>query len=210
MFIVVEGLDGAGKTTLLQGLMSHLTQLGRVVNMVREPGGSPPAEVVRHVLKDPQYEGQIPSIAELLLFYASRAMAVETVVKPMLARGEIVLGDRFELSTFAYQGYGLGLLREAVDISELTLQGFKPDVYLFVDAPAEVCLERRLAASGATDSIESRGLEYFKRCQVGFQSGAAFVTTPIITLDGTLSPEALLNQAIRELHPFFMESEPDE
>lgn len=205
MIIAIEGLDGAGKTTLLNGLHTALNKSGYDAIVVREPGGTPAGEVVRGVLKNPDYAGQIPPMAETLLFYASRVMLAETVVKPAVANGRVVLYDRFELSTFAYQGYGLGLLSEVVKVSELALQGFQPDVYLFVDVPAEESLRRRLAASGSPDSIEARGVEFFERARVGFKAAAAFIRSPIIELDGLKSKPDVLQDALRALTPYLRE-----
>ena len=207
MIIAIEGLDGAGKTELLRGLELHMANAGYNPRVVREPGGTPPGEVVRGVLKDPQYKGQIPAMAETLLFYASRVMLAEQVVKPIVEQGGIVLYDRFELSTFAYQGYGLGLLSEVVKISEISLAGFAPDLYIYIDVTPEVALARRVAASGDTDSIESRGIEYFEKCRAGFKAAAAFIKSPIVELDGTKPKDVVLLNAIKAIVPYLREQE---
>lgn len=207
MFIAIEGLDGAGKTTLLKGLQRTLEDAGYGPQIVREPGGTPAGEQVRNILKNPDYSGQIPSMAEALLFYASRVMLAETVTKPALATGAIVIYDRFELSTFAYQGYGLGLLAEVAKISEISLQGFQPDLYLFIDVPPEISLARRLAESGTPDSIEARSIEFFERCRAGFKAAAAFIRSPIVELDGTKAREDVLQDAINAIVPFLREKE---
>lgn len=207
MFVAIEGIDGAGKTGLIAGLKLALEAAGRQVLIVREPGGLPAAEVVRSVLKDPSYIGQIPPIAELLLFYASRSMLVETVIKPALENGTVVIADRFELSTFAYQGIGLGLMEECIVVSKQTLKGFCPDLYLWIDADPEVCLERRKAASGEFDSIEARGVEFFKKCRRGFATAETFLETTTVRLNGNASKEQVLEEALGVLNPLLLEKQ---
>lgn len=202
MFIAVEGIDGAGKTTLIEALSKALEVQGLDVLVVREPGGVPAGEAVRHVLKSNEYVGQITPIAELLLFYASRSMLVEAKIKPSLAAGKVVIADRFELSTFAYQGLALDQMSECIGISKHTLKGFQPDLYLWVDADPTVCLKRRMAASGEFDAIEQRGVEFFERCRKGFQSASAFLTTPVIRLDGNATESEVLTEALEVIARF--------
>lgn len=202
MFIAVEGIDGAGKTTLIKALQKALQVQGHDVLSVREPGGVPAGEAVRHVLKSPEYVGQVTPIAELLLFYAARSMLVEGVIKPALADGKIVIADRFELSTFAYQGLALDQMSECMAVSQSTLKGFQPDLYLWIDAEPATCLARRLADTGSFDAIEQRGVGFFERCRKGFQSASAFLTTPVIRLNGEATPDEITTEALSAIAQF--------
>src|SRR5437762_3447068 len=109
IFITFEGTEGGGKSTQVQLLAERLRALGRVVRVLREPGGTPIGEEIRHTLKHSQVNHAMTSETELLLMNASRAQLVREVIGPSLAAGEMVLCDRFFDSTVAYQGYGRGL-----------------------------------------------------------------------------------------------------
>ena len=105
-FITFEGLEGCGKSTQVKLLAERLTQAGQVVRVLREPGGTPIGEEIRHTLKHSAHNAAMTPEAELLLMNASRAQLVREVIRPALAAGEIVVCDRFYDSTIAYQGYG--------------------------------------------------------------------------------------------------------
>ena len=126
LFIVFEGVEGAGKTTHLRRLSRRLDRLGIAHIVVREPGGTPVGERIRDIVLDPGSE-LFPE-TELLLLLAARAEFVRRVVEPALARGELVLGDRYELSTFAYQGVAREIgLEVAREINEFATSGLRPD-----------------------------------------------------------------------------------
>src|SRR5215475_15240167 len=114
LFITFEGIEGSGKSTQIVLLEQRLRSLGRKVRLVREPGGTPIGEEIRHTLKHSKSNAAMTSEAELLLMNASRAQLVREVIRPALEAGEIVLCDRFYDSTIAYQGYGRGLNLERV------------------------------------------------------------------------------------------------
>ena len=152
-FIVVEGPDGVGKTTLASRLAARLRAIGHTVLEVREPGGTPVAEAARSIVLDPDLDAT--PLAELFLMLAARADLVAHVIRPALDAGTIVLGDRYELSTWAYQVEGRQLPREAVlEANRLATGGLVPDLTLVLDAPGDV-LQHRMAIDGkALDRIE--------------------------------------------------------
>ncbi len=156
VFIVVEGFDGVGKTTLARRLAARLRREGLEVLEVREPGGTPLAEAARAVVLDPSLDATME--AELFLMLAARADLVRRVIQPALSRGSIVLSDRYELSTVAYQVAGRELpIDQVMTANRLATGGLTPDITLVLDAPIEVALERSAAKGSAPDRIESAG-----------------------------------------------------
>ncbi|KTC66159.1 dTMP kinase (plasmid) [Legionella adelaidensis] len=162
-FIVVEGLEGAGKSTALHFLKKLLSANVSELITTREPGGTRLGETSRQLIKEINPDEPLDARAELLLFYASRVQLIEQVIKPALNRGAWVLGDRFELSTFAYQGGGRGLDEEMIArLSSFCLDEFKPDLIFFLDVSPEKGLERA-KKRGKTDRIEQESLLFFKK-----------------------------------------------
>ena len=145
-YIVIEGLEGAGKTTARNLVVETLKQLG-ISDMVftREPGGTILAEKLRSLVLDIQSTGDevINDKAEVLMFYAARVQLVETVIKPALARGQWVIGDRHDLSTQAYQGGGRGIDQTMLaTLRDAVLGDFRPNLTLYLDVTPEVGLTR--------------------------------------------------------------------
>lgn len=167
-FLVVEGPDGAGKSSLVKRLAARLREAGLTVLEVREPGGTPLAERARRVVLDTALEAS--PLAELFLMLAARADLVAKVIRPALATGgSVVLSDRFELSTEAYQIAGRGLPREAVlAANQLATGGLKPDLTLVLDLPAEVGLERAAGSRRGRDRIEGEDLALHRRVAAVF------------------------------------------
>ncbi|SQI41043.1 Thymidylate kinase [Leminorella richardii] len=168
-FIVIEGLEGAGKTTARDTVVDELKRWGiENVRFTREPGGTPLAEKLRTLVKEGVHDEPITDKAELLIMYTSRIQLVENVIKPALARGEWVIGDRHDLSSQAYQGGGRGIdaglmttLRDAV------LGDFRPDLTLYLDIPPEQGLARA-RARGELDRIEKESLAFFERTRARY------------------------------------------
>ena len=138
-FITFEGTEGSGKTTQISLLADRLRSMGHRVRTLREPGGTPIGEEIRHTLKhSPDNHAMTPE-AELLLMNASRAQIVREVIRPALAKGEIILCDRFYDSTVAYQGYGRQLdLKMVSAIIDVAVGDTRPDLTLLLQAPASV------------------------------------------------------------------------
>ena len=161
-YIVIEGLEGAGKTTARNVVVDTLKSLG-VADMVftREPGGTQLAEKLRSLVLDIKSVGDevITDKAEVLMFYAARVQLVETVIKPALAEGKWVIGDRHDLSTQAYQGGGRGIDQTMLaTLRDAVLGDFRPDLTLYLDVTPEVGL-KRARARGELDRTRARYLE---------------------------------------------------
>ncbi|EKJ9781896.1 dTMP kinase [Klebsiella aerogenes] len=192
-YIVIEGLEGAGKTTARNLVVETLEQLGiRDMVFTREPGGTILAEKLRSLVLDIQSTGDevINDKAEVLMFYAARVQLVETVIKPALARGQWVIGDRHDLSTQAYQGGGRGIdQRMLATLRDAVLGDFRPDLTLYLDVTPEVGL-KRARARGDLDRIEQESMNFFNRTRARYLELAAQDPT-IRTVDATQPLEAV-------------------
>src|SRR2546421_3229459 len=146
VFITFEGTEGSGKSTQISLLAEYLRSRGCIVRTIREPGGTPIGEEIRHTLKHSLANQAMTPEAELLLMNASRAQLVRETIRPALASGEIVLCDRFYDSTTAYQGYGRGLdLKFVQEVINFAVGDTRPNLTVLLVVPQEVSEERRLA-----------------------------------------------------------------
>lgn len=162
-FIVLEGLEGAGKTTARNAIVEQLQAQG-IADLVftREPGGTPLAEKLRHLIKH-EAEEPVTDKAELLMLYAARIQLVENVIKPALAEGKWVIGDRHDLSSQAYQGGGRQLDQQFMaTLKNSVLGDFEPDFTLYLDLDPAVGLARA-RGRGELDRIEQQNLDFFHR-----------------------------------------------
>lgn len=188
-YIVIEGLEGAGKTTARDVVVETLRELG--VNdllFTREPGGTVLAEKLRSLVLDIKSVGDevITDKAEVLMFYAARVQLVDTVIKPALAKGQWVIGDRHDLSTQAYQGGGRGIDRQMLaTLRDAVLGDFRPNLTIYLDVTPEVGL-KRARARGDLDRIEQESLNFFNRTRARYLELAA-ADDSIITVDATQS-----------------------
>lgn len=161
LFITLEGPEGAGKSTNREYLAERLREQGIGVLLTREPGGTPLAERIRELLLDPSDE-PMAADTELLLVFAARAQHLQQVIRPALAKGSVVLCDRFTDATYAYQGGGRGLSIERIAQLEQFVQGeLRPDLTLIFDLPVEIGLARA-AARGRLDRFEQEGRGFFE------------------------------------------------
>ena len=180
LFVTFEGTEGSGKTTQISLLAWRLRSMGYKVRTMREPGGTPIGEEIRHTLKhSPANQAMTPE-AELLLMNASRAQLVREVIRPTLASGEIVLCDRFYDSTTAYQGYGRELdLPMVKSIIDVAVGDTRPDMTLLFIVSSEVSEARRVARqptlplSIKRDRMEEADQSFFVRVAQGYQAIAA-------------------------------------
>jgi len=176
LFISFEGTEGSGKSTQISLLAERLREMDYTVRTIREPGGTPIGEEIRHTLKHSAQNQAMTAEAELLLMNASRAQLVREVIRPALALGEIVLCDRFYDSTTAYQGYGrqldLEMVRRVIDFA---VGDTRPDLTLLLLVPQEVSEERRLARQATLpfpimrDRMEEADRSFFDRVAQGYQ-----------------------------------------
>lgn len=168
VFIVIDGPEGAGKTTLVSGLAARMRTSGLDVEEVRQPGGTPLAEAARSAALDPAMAAS--PLAELFLILAARADQVAKVIRPALENGRVVLSDRYDLATRAYQIAGRGLPRDAVlTANELATDGLGADLTIVLDVPAEVGQARQNRQGKSLDRIEREGREWHERVVAAFR-----------------------------------------
>ncbi|WP_427979110.1 dTMP kinase [Agarivorans sp.] len=183
-FIVIEGLEGAGKSTAVAVIQQQLTQHGIAFINTREPGGTPIAEALRNIVKQGVDDEQVCDSTELLLMYAARAQLVETRIKPALAAGTWVIGDRHDLSSQAYQGGGRQLgLAKLQALKQLAIGDFEPDLTLYLDIEPSLGLSRA-RERGALDRIEQQALSFFERSREVYLAQAA-ASNKIKTIDAS-------------------------
>jgi dTMP kinase len=164
LFITFEGSEGSGKSTQSYLVYRYLKRRGCSCVYLREPGGTKIGEKIRSLLLDIKNISMSP-LAEMLLYMACRSQLVEEVIRPLLKKGRVIICDRFLDSTFAYQGYGLGVDLKMIDrIGRFITEGIKPDLTIFMDMP----LLRGLKGSGIKDRIEKRSLIYHRRVRRGY------------------------------------------
>jgi len=188
MFISFEGLDGCGKTTQAGMLADALELEGREVVRVREPGGTPTGERIRELLLDPA--ARIGPAAEALLYAAARAQLVEDVIAPALARGSVVIADRFIDSSLAYQGVGRGLgLERILAVNQLATGELMPDATLLLRLSADEASRRR---SGDPDRIEAEHAGFHADVAGGFDAAAARFPGRIRVVDASGPPRTVL------------------
>jgi dTMP kinase len=163
-FIVIEGLEGAGKSTAIQAVIDTLTDCGvHSIVTTREPGGTPLAEKMRELVKHDHQDEVLHDMTELLLMYAARVQLVENVIKPALASGSWVVGDRHDLSSQAYQGGGRGIASDTMQsLKRVTLGSFEPDLTLYLDIDPKIGLARA-RGRGELDRIEKMDMSFFQR-----------------------------------------------
>ena len=200
LFITFEGTEGCGKSTQVGLLAERLRGMGCFVRTLREPGGTPIGEEIRHTLKHSHQNHAMTAEAELLLMNASRAQLVREVIRPALAAGEIILCDRFYDSTIAYQGYGRELNLDTVrQVIDLAVGNTRPDMTLLMQVSPEVSEGRRLARQPnlpmeiQRDRFEENDRAFFDRVAAGYQAIAESEPTRVQRIDASLSVEDVRN-----------------
>ena len=191
LFITFEGTEGSGKSTQISLLAERLRSMGHSVRTLREPGGTPIGEEIRHTLKHSKDNDAMTAEAELLLMNASRAQLVREVIRPALAKGEVVLCDRYYDSTTAYQGYGRQLNLKVVQANiDVAVGETRPDLTLLLLVPHDLSEQRRQARQPTLplpikrDRIEEADQSFFVRVAKGYQAIAAAEPQRVRTIDG--------------------------
>lgn len=195
LFITFEGTDGCGKTTQIEMLKDYFEKQGRTVLLTREPGAKGLGTKLREILLN--YDGEVSPICESFLFLADRAQHVDTIIKPAVARGEIVLCDRHTDSTVAYQGYGRELDIEQIKmLNNIATSGLKPDLTFIFDIDIDTAQKR---VGKNKDRMESAGIEFFKRVRNGYLEIAKQEPERVKVLDGSKSIETIHNELLEIL-----------
>ena len=202
LFISFEGIDGAGKSSHIEALAQAFRDQGRVVTLTREPGGTPLAEKLRALM----LHDAMDPLTEALIAFAARRDHLVQVIEPALARGEVVISDRFTDATFAYQGAGRGFSWEQLSVLERMAQTGtalqagqapdfmrEPDMTLWFDLPAEVAAER-LATARVPDRFEAQPGEFFARVVQGYAERARTAPQRFVRIDAHASRHAVWQQ----------------
>ena len=199
MFITFEGIEGSGKTTQQRRVAEHLRAQGRTVVVTKEPGGTPLADRIRSILLDSA--SVIDPIAEVFLFAASRRQHTTEIIEPALARGEIVLCDRYADSTLAYQGFG-----RLIDLDRLRMlnhwatDALVPHRTLLFDLPEEAGLQRARSRNATADTDEGRfemeDLRFFRRVREGYLSMAVAEPKRFAVIDANASVDEVFARTL--------------
>src|SRR5476651_188590 len=206
LFITFEGSEGCGKSTQIELLARQLRAIGYRVRTLREPGGTPIGEEIRHTLKHSQNNAGMTAEAELLLMNASRAQLVREVIRPALAAGNVVLCDRFYDSTTAYQGYGreldLQMVKAMIDIA---VGATRPDLTLLLTVSPEIGEMRRAMRQSTLpfmrDRIEEADKKFFERVVKGYEAIAAAEKNRVHVLDGSGQTEIVCEKIWEIVQP---------
>jgi dTMP kinase len=201
LFLVLEGVEGSGKSTQARLLAEWLLERDVSAFLCREPGGTALGEEIRALVLE---GGAVPPRSELLLMLAARAVFVDEVVRPRLAEGQVVIADRYELSTYAYQGYGRGLpLEEVRQLNEFATGGLHPDLTLVLDVPLAEGELRREAAGRRSDRIERAGSAFHQRVAEAYRL-LAEMEPDVELIDGVGRPtevQAVILDRLRSRYP---------
>jgi dTMP kinase len=196
-FLVLEGVEGAGKTTQARLLTEWFQGEGVPFRLAREPGGTSVGEGIREVLLA-RRDGGMPAETELLLILAARAAYVREVVRPTLEEGLVMVSDRFELSTFAYQGGGRGLdLTEVRRLNAFATGGLVPDLTLVFDLPVDEGRARQARDGKVLDRIEGEGRDFLERDPTAYRRLGE--EEPGAVLVDASSPAEEVHARVREL-----------
>lgn len=191
-FLSFEGSEGCGKSTQIRLLRARLETAGQRVEVLREPGGTPVGEEVRHLLQHAKEGHGMCAETELLLFAASRAQIVREKVRPLLAEGVFVILDRFLDSTTVYQGYARGLPLESVRaINAFATGGTLPGLTVLLDMDARAAWGRIHEAGRELDRMESQPLEFFEKVRAGYLALAGEEPGRILTVNADRAPEVV-------------------
>ena len=201
LFITIEGGDGCGKSSLAKSLTAEFETRGYQVVQTREPGGTPLSEHLRKLLLSVN-SYQISKRAEMLLFLAARVQHIDEVIMPALHKGKIVLCERFNDSTVAYQACGRHLgMSEVEELCNLVCDGVQPDSTILLDIDPEIALSR---VKRKQDRLESEALQFHKDVRQGYLHLADKYPDRIILIDATASIKVVFNKVLEALEPHLL------
>ncbi len=200
LFITFEGIDGCGKTTQINLLKNYLENNGYKVILTREPGAKGLGEKLREILLN--YDGEVSSNCESFLFLADRAQHIDTIIKPAIQNGVVVLCDRHTDSTVAYQGYGRSLdLDQIKQLNNIATSGIKPDITFILDIDIETSLIR---IGKGRDRMENSGREFFERVRNGYIEISKQEPERVKLLNGKDTIDNLNKQIINSVQKILM------
>ena len=195
LFITFEGCDGCGKTTQLELLAKFLEEKNYNVIVTREPGAKGLGTKLREILLN--YDGEVSSNCESFLFLADRAQHIDTLIKPAIQEGKIILCDRHIDSTVAYQGFGRGINLEQINyLNNLATSGLKPDLTLLFDVDTETSMQR---VGKNKDRMESAGIEFQEKVRQGYLTIAKSEPNRIKVFDSRKSIEQLHQEVLNTI-----------
>ncbi|OQY46950.1 MAG: dTMP kinase [Anaerolineaceae bacterium 4572_78] len=200
-FITFEGPDGSGKSSQIKLLAKYLQEQGHHVHVTREPGGTPIGDKIRQIVHDTKHTN-MDDMTEVLLYAASRSQHVSQVIKPFLAKGDIVLCDRYFDSTYAYQGYGRGLNLDMLKtITKFATQGLTPDLTILLDLPVEVGLKRNWRAhthdKGEWNRMDDLTQSFHERVRHGY-TAIAYMYPQRWRVINAMQEITIVHEAIRK------------
>lgn len=195
-FITFEGGDGAGKSSLIISLHATLIERGYDIIQTRAPGGTAPGQVIRELILHPQ-EPVVPK-AELFLYLADRAHHVEKVITPALSEGKVVLCDRYNDSTIAYQGEARGFgIDKVEELTRFATDNLEPNLTLYLDVDPEVGLQRVKEATGRKDQIEAEDIVFHHKIRDGFLAIAKKHPNRFKVIDASMPREEVFQEALK-------------
>jgi len=190
LFITLEGIDGAGKSSHVEWLAEYFRNQGRCVVLTREPGGTPVGEQLREIV----LHAPMATETEALIMFAARREHLDVVIRPGLARGDVVISDRFTDASFAYQCGGRGLSEDRLAILEAWVHGdLQPDLTLLFDVPNDVA-QARLSAARAPDRFEQEKRDFHARVRAAYLRRAVRYPHRIRVIDGSRTLDAVRAQ----------------
>lgn len=198
VFITFEGIEGVGKTTQIKRLQSALKELSIDCIGTREPGGTATAEIIRNII----LKEDMTELTELLMYSASRAEHVTSLVKPNLEAGRHVLCDRFTDATIAYQGYGRGVDIKLIDtLNNIATAGIRPDITIIIDLPVEIAFQRLAKRGSEPDRFEKLNHDFYAKVREGYLSIWKNNPDRVALVDGNRDEDSIYNDIANILLP---------
>jgi dTMP kinase len=199
LFVTFEGIDGCGKSTQVTEARRLIEQKGIPCLVTREPGGTAISEAIRRILLSPD-NIKMCDPCEVLLYCAARAQHCHETIGPALARGEVVLCDRFQEATFAYQGFGRGFsLDQLRQMNEFATDGIAPALTFIFDIDVDTSIARLKKADRLPDRLESSGRDFYEKVRQGYLTLASRTPDRIIVLSGTAPVEQLAQTVFQKI-----------